>query len=216
MGPSRVILAEKEESHGRVYARMSKGWSSLPLLALTMDPRFFSCRRRYKWSPSATINSLEYNWPIVTGSFRNSAKCANSYWRFFMEHKAYEDPVCFMAAVFCAMFAAWCKEYSLTWDINKFNATRPEVLLATKHLYRTARWMKCVEVMYSTYFIIGPHHTMINDFGHTRVKMMARTLHDQFDNNIHLPQEETMVPGFEEDYGPQTNKGNLGSFFEQA
>ena len=58
----------------------------------------------------------------------------------------------------------------------KFNATRPEALLATKHLYRTARWMRCVEAMCATYFIIGPHHTMVNDFGHTQAKMMARAL----------------------------------------
>ena len=116
-----------------------------------------------------------------------------------------------MAAVFCAMLAAWCKEYSLTWDINRFSATRPEALLATKHLYRTSRWMRCVEAMCATYFVIGPHHTMVNDFGHTRAKMMARTLQDQSDNNIHLPQEETMVSGFEEDYGPHINKGSWGA-----
>ena len=211
VGPSRVISADKGESHDRVYARISKGWSPLPPLAVTMDPRFCPCRRRYKWSPSATIDSLEYNWPIVTGSFRTPAECANSYWRFFLEHKAHKDPVCFMAAVFCAMLAAWCKEYSLTWDINKFSATRPEALLATKHLYRTTRWMRCVEAMCATYFVIGPHHTMVNDFGHTRAKMMARTLQDQSDNNIQLPQEETMVPGFEEDYGPHISKGNWGA-----
>ena len=211
VGPSRVISAEKGESHDRVYARISKGWSPNPPLAVTMDPRFCSCRRRYKWSPSATIDSLEYNWPIVTGSFRNPAECAASYWRFFLEHKAHKDPVCFMAAVFCAMLAAWCKEYSLTWDINRFSATRPEALLATKHLYRTSRWMRCVEAMCATYFVIGPHHTMVNDFGHTRAKMMARTLQDQSDNNIHLPQEETMVSGFEEDYGPHINKGSWGA-----
>ena len=68
-----------------------------------------------------------------------------------------------------------------------------------------------VEVMCFTYFIIGPHHTMVNDFGHTQVKMMARALHDQYDNNIHLPQEDTMVTGFEEDYGPYTIKGTWGA-----
>lgn len=88
---------------------------------------------------------------------------------------------------------------------------RPEALLATKHLYRTAWWMRCVEAMCSTHFVIGPHHTMVNDFSHTRAKMMAMTLQNQSDGNIHLPQEETMVPGFEEDYGPHTNKGNWGA-----
>ena len=52
---------------------------------------------------------------------------------------------------------------------------------------------------------------MVNDFGHTRAKMMARTLQDQSDNNIHLPQEETMVSGFEEDYGPHINKSSWGA-----
>jgi hypothetical protein len=211
VGLSRVISVKKGESHDRVYARVSKGWSPNPPLAVTMDPRFCTCRRRYKWSPSATIDSLEYNWPIVTGSFRNPGECANSYWNFFLEHKSHKDPVCFMAAVFCAMLAAWCKEYSLTWDINKFSATRPEALLATKHLYRTARWMRCVEAMCATYFVIGPHHAMVNDFGHTRAKMMARSLQDQSDNNIQLQPEETMVPGFREDYGAQTSKGNWGT-----
>ena len=211
VGPSRVISAEKEESHDRVYARTSKGWSALPPWALTLDPRFCSCKRRYKWAPNATIDSLEYNWPIVPGTFRNPGECASSYWKFFAEHNTHKDPVCYMAAVFCAMLATWCKEYSLTWDINKFDASRPEGLLATKHLYRTTRWMRCVEAMCSTYFIIGPHHTMVNDFGHTRAKMIARALQNQSDNNIQLPQEETMVPGFEEDYGPQTYKYKWGA-----
>ena len=79
VGPSRVISADKGESHDRVYVRISKGWSPLPPLAVTMDPRFCPCRKRYKWSPSAIIDSLEYNWPIVTGLFRTSAECANSY-----------------------------------------------------------------------------------------------------------------------------------------
>ena len=159
-----MISMETGESHDRVYARISKGWRPNPPLAVTMDPRFCSCKRRYKWSPSATIDSLEYNWPIVTGYFRNLAKCANSYWRFFLEHKAHKDPVCFMAPVFCAMLATWRKVYSLTWDISRFSATRPEALLATKHLYWTPRWMRCVEAMCATYFVIGPHHTMVNDF----------------------------------------------------
>jgi hypothetical protein len=30
---------------------------------------------------------------------------------------------------------------------------------------------------------------MLNDFGHTRAKMMAMTLQDQSDNNIHLQPE---------------------------
>ena len=68
-----------------------------------------------------------------------------------------------------------------------------------------------MEAMCATYFVIGPHHTIVNDFGHTRAKMMATTLQDQSDNNILLPQEETMVPGFEEDYGPHTSKGNWGA-----
>ena len=72
-----------------------------------------------------------------------------------------------------------------------------------------------MEAMCSTYFVIGPHHTMINDFGNTTAKMMARTLQDQSDNNVQLQQEETMVPGFEEDYGPNNHKYKWG-FFKQA
>ena len=49
VGPSRVNLVEKGESHHQVYARTSKGWSPFPPLAITMDPRFCSCRRCYKW-----------------------------------------------------------------------------------------------------------------------------------------------------------------------
>jgi hypothetical protein len=48
VGPSRVIPVEKGESHDRVYARISKGWSPLLSLVVTMDPRFCSCKRRYK------------------------------------------------------------------------------------------------------------------------------------------------------------------------
>lgn len=144
-----------------MYARISKYWSSLPPLAVTLDPRFCSCKRRFQWSPNATIVSLEYNWPIVTGSFRSPA----IYQRFFLEHNAHGDPICFMATVFYAMLAAYCKEFSLTWNMNRFSVTCPEALLTTKHLYRTARWMRCVEAMQSTYFIRGHHHTMVNDFG---------------------------------------------------
>lgn len=201
----------KEESRDRVYTRISRGWSSLPPLATTMDLRFCSCKRQYKWSPRATINNLEYNRPIVTKMFCKQSKCAASYQRLFLEHKTHKDSVCYMVAIFCAKLATWCKEFNLTWNINKFNIARPEVLLATKHLYWTARWMRHVEAICSTYFVAGPHHTMINGFGNTRAKMMVRASQNYANNNVQLPKEENTVPRFEEDQGPHTSKYNWGA-----
>ena len=56
--------------------------------------------RRLLWAPDATIDSQEYNWPIIEGRFDTSFACTTAYTLFFETHKTHRDPVCFHAAIF--------------------------------------------------------------------------------------------------------------------
>ena len=56
--------------------------------------------RRLLWAPDATIDSREYNWPIIEGRFDTPFECTTAYTLFFETHKTHRDPVCFRAAIF--------------------------------------------------------------------------------------------------------------------
>lgn len=207
VGLSRVIPTTLEDQHDVVYRRICRGWSLIPPLTVTNDPRFCNCPRRCKWPPHALIDSLEYNWPVVPGSFVSPEDCYESYMRFSYEHRTHQDPVCFRAAVFTAILAFWCRKFDFEYNVNLISKVNREVLFLTKLNYMTSRWHRCLEAMCSTYFIIGPHHTMVNEFGATRFGVVSRALKLQRTvTNAIRPREEVMTPGFVEDYGPSSQR----------
>src|SRR5450759_3438210 len=59
------------------------------------------CKRRFLWRADAKLDTVWYNWPLLEGLFDTPDHCYQSYYRFFVIHKAHSDPVCFRAAVFC-------------------------------------------------------------------------------------------------------------------
>ena len=207
VGLSRQISTRPEEAHDVVYRRICHGWSLTPPVTVTNDPRFCDCPRRWKWPPQALIDSLEYNWPIIPGSFVTYQDCYESYMQFSFEHREHQDPVCFRAAIFTAILGFWCKKYEFVYNVNLLSKANREAMFLTKINYNSARWYRCLEAMCATYFIIGPHHSLVNEFGATRYGVISRALKTQrLVHNTVVPQEEVMAPGYVEDYGPSSQR----------
>ena len=203
VGLSRQISTRPEKAHDVVYRRICHGWSPTPPVTVTNDPRFCDCPRRWKWPPQAFIDSLEYNWPIIPGSFVTPQDCYKSYMQFSYDHREHQDPVCFRAAIFTAILGFWCKKYDFVYNVNLLSKANREAMFLTKINYNSARWYRCLEAMCATYFIIGPHHSLVNEFGATRYGVISRALKTQrLIPNTMVPQEEVMAPGYAEDYGP--------------
>jgi hypothetical protein len=203
VGLSRQINTRPEKAHDVVYRRISHGWSPTPPVTVTNDPRFCDCPRRWKWPPQAFIDSLEYNWPVIPGSFVTPQDCYKSYMQFSYDHREHQDPVCFRAAIFTAILGFWCKKYEFVYNVNMLSKANREVMFLTKIHYNSARWFRCLEAMCATYFIIGPHHSLVNEFGATRYGVLSRALKTQrLIHDIVVPQEEVMTPGYVEDCGP--------------
>ena len=207
VGLSRQISTRPEDAHDVVYRRICHGWSPTPPVTVTNDPRFCDCPRRYKWPPQALIDSLEYNWPIIPGSFLTYQECYESYMQFSYAHREHQDPVCFRAAIFTAILGFWCKKYEFVYNVNLLSKANREAMFLTKINYNSARWYRCLEAMCATYFIIGPHHSMVNEFGATRYGVISRALKAQrLVHNTVVPQEEVMAPEYVEDYGPSSQR----------
>ena len=207
VGQSRQISTRPEESHDVVYRKICHGWSPTPPVTVTNDPRFCDCPRRWKWPPQALIDSLEYNWPIIPGSFVTYQDCYESYMQFSYAHREHQDPVCFRAAIFAAILGFWCQRYEFPYNVNLLSRVNREAMFLTKINYNSARWYRCLEAMCSTFFIIGPHHSLVNEFGATRYGVISRALKNQrlIQNSV-LPREEVMAPGYIEDYGPSSQR----------
>ena len=207
VGLSRQISTRPEEAHDVVYRRICHGWSPTPPVTVTNDPRFCDCPRRCKWPPQALIDSLEYNWPVIPGNFMTAQDCYESYMQFSYEHREHQDPVCFRAAIFTAILGFWCRKYDFVYNVNLLSKANREAMFLTKINYNSARWYRCLEAMCSTYFIIGPHHSLVNEFGATRYGVISRALKNQrLTLNTVVPQEEVMAPGYVEDYGPSSQR----------
>ena len=207
VGLSRQINTRPEEAHDVVYRRICHGWSPTPPVTVTNDPRFCDCPRRWKWPPQALIDSLEYNWPVIPGNFMTAQDCYESYMQFSYEHREHQDPVCFRAAIFTAILGFWCRKYDFVYNVNLLSKANREAMFLTKINYNSARWYRCLEAMCSTYFIIGPHHSLVNEFGATRYGVISRALKNQrLTLNTVVPQEEVMAPGYVEDYGPSSQR----------
>lgn len=79
--------------------------------AVTFDPRFCPCPRRYLWSSRAKSDSRWYNWPKIPGSFKKPESCVQAYTQFSLEHHQHRDLVCFKASVFTGILAYLCHNY---------------------------------------------------------------------------------------------------------
>ena len=74
--------------------------------------------RRLLWAPDATIDSREYNWPIIEGRFDTFFECTTAYTLFFETHKIHRDPVCFHAAIFARFLAQICMTHHICINVN--------------------------------------------------------------------------------------------------
>lgn len=168
-----------------VYKQISGPWSFEPPPAVHLHPQFCPCARRHKWAPDSTIASVEYNWPQIQGApgFNTPAQCREAYQRFFDEHKAHKDPVCYRAAIFCAALADWCPRWNFAINVNVHNESKQEFLMLLKLQYRPSRWIRVVEAMALTHFIEGVHVSLINEFPFTRAGPFERFLKWQRKNN---------------------------------
>lgn len=150
------------------YKRISRQWSVIPPAAVASHPHFCPCPRRNKWDPIATIASVEYNWPLIIGPKSTVAQCQATYKKFFQEHSHHCDPVYYSAVVFSNILADWCGQSNVTIDNNQFSESHHEFLLLLKLQYRPTRWVRLVEVMAISHFIVGAHKCLINEFPNTR------------------------------------------------
>lgn len=167
------------------YRRISRQWPAEPPVNVSSHPHFCPCPRRGKWNPSATISSVEYNWPLITGPKATAEECKVTYRQFFQEHVSHCDPVCFRAAVFANVLSDWCGQWNVTIDVNCYHESHHEFLLLLKLQYRPTRWIRLVEAMALTHFIAGAHKCLINEFPYTRAGPFERFLRWQ---RTHAPE----------------------------
>ena len=76
---------------------------------------------------------------------------------------------------------------------SHINLTKAMFLM--KINYNFAWWHNCLEVMCATYFIIGPHQSLVSEYGATRYGVINKALKTQLlIHNIVVPPEEVMTP----------------------
>jgi len=119
-------------SYDKVYEQKSSGWQENPLAAVVTNNHFCLCKRCYKWSPHATTDLVEYNWPYILESFEILALCTEAYRAFHVEHITHTDPVCFRVAVFCDFLRMVCEDHLVIINVNKFDKLRPEFYIMVK------------------------------------------------------------------------------------
>jgi hypothetical protein len=146
------------------YRRISRQWSLQPPPAVANHPNFCPCPRQGKRNPTATLTSVEYNWPIIQGPETTPKKCHETYKRFFEDHIQHLDPICFRTAMFSNTLATWCQLWNITIDVNKVSESHHEFLLLLKLQYCPTRWVRLVEAISITHFITGAHKCLINEF----------------------------------------------------
>jgi len=95
---------------------------------------------------------------------------------FSIVHPLSLDLVCFRAAVFCNTLADWCGQWNVTIDVNQFSESHHEFILLMKLRYRPTRWVRMVEAMVITHFIVGVHRYLINEILHTMAGPFERFL----------------------------------------
>ena len=120
--------------------------------------------RRLLWALDATIDSREYNWPVIDGRFDTFSGCATAYMLFFETHKTHRDPVCFRATIFSRFLAQICMLHHICINVNKYESHHSEFLINMKMRYLPTRHLRMVELMCMTHFIYNGSLCFINEF----------------------------------------------------
>jgi len=107
------------ERYDRVYQYISSGWQESPPVSVVTNNHFCPCKRRYKWNPKATIDSIDYNLPEIPKAFDSVASCARSYGSFYEEYITHTDPVYFRAAVFCDFLRMMCEIHGIIVNVSR-------------------------------------------------------------------------------------------------
>ena len=137
------------------------------------------------WAPDATIDSREYNWPIIEGKFDSPFECTRAYTLFFEMHNKHCDPVCFRAAVFAKFLAQIWLTYHINIHVNKYDSHHPEFLVNLKLRYFPTRHIRMLKIMCMTHFIYSGLLCFINEFK-GRKKAYDNWLTDQKVRNPYL------------------------------
>ena len=147
-------------------------------------------------APDATIDSREYNWPIIEGRFDTPFKCTIAYILFFETHKTHRDPMCFRAAIFARFLALICITHLICINMNQYESRHPEFLINMKLRYLPTRHLRMLEIMRVTHFIYSGSLCFINKFQGGRKKAYDKWLQDQqlkdpylIDNDLELRRE---------------------------
>ena len=189
-GMTRTIRLAED----RQYQLISGNWPEGVPQSVTSDPRFCNCERRGKWAPDATIDSTNYNWPVIVGSFETWSSCAAAYNQHYELHKDHEDPVCFRSAVFARTIGHWCNQFQVKINVNRYDPVQPIFIFMLKLQYRCVRWKRILECMAITGFIAGVHQSFINETFHdTRRNPFSRFVEYQRTKNWSLVQEDEDV-----------------------
>ena len=99
-------LYKEEKYYDQWYTKeLKENYQEKAPKAIKKNDHFCDCPRRYKWNPEALIDSKEYNWPMIPGTFTTPMQCAVAYIAFFGAYKGHIDPLCFRAKVFCKYLA---------------------------------------------------------------------------------------------------------------
>ena len=119
--------------------------------------------RQLLWAPYATIDSREYNWPIIEGRFDTPFECTTAYTLFFETHKTHQDPVCFRAAIFAQFLALVCMTHRIYINVNQYESKHPEFLINMKMQYLPTQHLRMLEIMCVTHFIYSGSLCFINE-----------------------------------------------------
>jgi len=115
------------------------------------------------WFTDAKIDSVYYNWPKIELDLSNSRACSASYYAFYETHKVHFDPVCFRAAIFCAVLAHWCSKFDLVIDANTGGQHYQDMMLYVKLNYFSSRITRILELMCQLQFLHDSHRNMVLD-----------------------------------------------------
>ena len=131
----------EETSWDLLYQKeVGLGWTRDALAAVKATGVYCDMApRRLLWAPDATIDSQEYNWPIIEGHFDTSFECTTAYTLFFETHKTHRDLVCFRATIFAHFLIQICMTHRICINVNQYENRHPEFLINMKLWYLPIR-----------------------------------------------------------------------------
>jgi hypothetical protein len=131
---------------------------------VSSNSRFCSLgERRGRWSPNAAIDSTNYNWPLIAGSFETWASCVAVYNQHYELHKDHEDPVCFQSAVYVRIIGHWCDMFEVKINVKRYDPIQSIFIFMLKFKYCCVWWKRILECMAITVFVVGVHPSFINE-----------------------------------------------------